>query len=219
MSRMQENPGNFPLRSSLWTWARPSLKPKSSSVVFQMKARLTVFVLLFIVIDVFAGNRSPFKECERPGVAGPLQPHPPAEGLAHWSHSYSSHILCIKCYFCVSNNCREAKVPLKYILKAMMWKIKQRKLYSSPSVFVFPAACVCEGSARALLERCQHPLAVICVWLRASSVCVSLSLVSVLVSGCRRHSCVASAPRHTPDAVLVPQIFFWPFHLTLPLPY
>lgn len=33
--------------------------------------------------------------------------------------------------------------------------------------------------------------------------CVYVWLVCVLVSGCRRHSCVASAPRHTPDTVLL----------------
>lgn len=87
--------------------------------------------------------------------------------------------------------------------KTIMQKINKEKQLDCGcvGVFVCTQPVICECSAGALLECCQRLLAVICVWLRVSSMCVCL--VCVLVSGCRRHSCVASAPRHTPDTVLL----------------
>lgn len=80
-------------------------------------------------------------------------------------------------------------------------KTKKSKYILSVGAFVFTQPLICECSAGALLEHCQRLLAVVHVWLRVSSVYVCL--VFVHVSSCCRHSCVASAPRHTPDAVLL----------------
>ena len=37
-------------------------------------------VIEIYVFVVFTGDRGPFRESQRPGVAGPPKPHPPAEG-------------------------------------------------------------------------------------------------------------------------------------------
>lgn len=46
---------------------------------------LSVSILSHTFAVVFAGDRGPFRGCKRPGVAGPPQPHPPAEGQAQLS--------------------------------------------------------------------------------------------------------------------------------------
>lgn len=72
---------------------------------------------------LLAGNRSPFRECEGPGVAGPLQAHPPSEGRAYIS--YFHRIIVYEVLFL----CEKwlTRVSLKHILKAMNREIKQRK--------------------------------------------------------------------------------------------
>lgn len=80
--------------------------------------------------------------------------------------------------------------------KTMMQKIKQRRATTS-SLCVCESLCtqplICECSAGALLECCQRLLAVICVWLRVSRVCMCGLSVFLSAAAAGTH---ASPPHH-----------------------
>lgn len=88
-----------------------------------------------------------------------------------------------------NNDAKDKTKKSNYILAVRVW------------VFVYTAThlwVLCWSFTRVLSTSTRSDMCMI-----ESVESVYVWLVRVLVSGCRRHSCVASAPRHTPDTVLL----------------